>query len=646
MKISLANKNTALIISTLIFLLSIFLRSRMDVGGDSALNVDLAAKIAHGGKYYYDFFESNFPLTLWITLIPYSLSQFFNISPLIAADIFVDLIGIASLFFSARILKKSTLRPDHQNLLIISFALSFFLRNYALEVNEFVTKGSFLIALFFPYLSYSFPRKIALTKMDLIWRGSCAGLLCCLKPHYIILPLLIEIERFRQKKSLKFFVELDKLVIGAVGLIYLFLMLKFTPEFFEFIIPMSSATYSVYADPDFFWSRTVYHLFSKVSFLSGFFLVFARQQFTREDKILFLVFIAACLMIIVESLGCVDQEATFFALTNFIFIKIFYDFIRSKNFDFSQNKLVLGFLLIFLILEPSSITLLMQTTFFYWVIIAIVMVNFYRDLRDKKIKISLSLPPKLILLILLLIFVTLFVFVVKYVVTNAILIFLITIIFLFILFYYEKIRKNYYSKFSSAFVFFQLALILILIASYLTSIASTYRGQHIFKTPNFLSDNIINYSKAHLTKESDQISIWSYFISESFPALTSLRKVNNYVGSTAGILYNNIGNRFFKHYEASKTNLNSTLNYFLNDLKLQIRNLNMKIIFVDSHYPCKVGFLENYFDDAEFKKIFLENYHFAGRIFLSKKIKDNQENLDLSSYRTVYDFEIYVRNDE
>ena len=215
-----------------IFLLSIFLRSRIDVGGDSAVNIDLAAKIARGGRYYYDFFESNFPLTLWITVIPYSLAKLFNISPLITADFFVNLLGIISLFCSARILAKSTLRPDHQNLLIISFALGFFLRIHALEANEFVTKVSFLLALFFPYLSYSFDRKTTLTKSDLIWRGACAGLLCCLKPHYVFLPLLIEIDRFWKKKSLKFFLELDKLVIVAVGLIYLFLMFKFTPEFF------------------------------------------------------------------------------------------------------------------------------------------------------------------------------------------------------------------------------------------------------------------------------------------------------------------------------------------------------------------------------------------------------------------------------
>ena len=700
MKNFLENKNSALIFCTIIFLLSIFLRSRMDVGGDSSLNIDLAAKIFHGGKYYYDFFESNFPLTLWITIIPYSIAQFFNISPLIVADIFVDLIGIAALFFSARILKKSTLRSDHQNLLIISFALAFFLRIYALEVNEFVTKGSFLLVLFFPYLSYSLPRITPLTKADLIWRGTCAGLLCCLKPHYIILPLFIESERLWKKRSLKFFLELDKVVMAAVGLIYLILMLKFTPEFFEFIIPMSSISYLSYADPNFFWNSTNNHFISKVTFFGGFFLVFIRQKFTPEDKTLFLAFIASCLTIIAESLGCVDQEATFSALTSFIFIKISYDFVRSKTFDFSQNKLALGFLLILLIWEPYFIATLMKATFFYWVIVAIIIVNFYQDLRDKKVKIGLypnnlkipnffkvffmknrdgecklyqvvqchspseflqkrrrkssvssgclgiNWPPRVILLIMLLTFILLFAFAIRYVETNVILIPITAGIFLTILFFYEKVRKDYSRKFSSVFVFFQLALILSLVVSYLAVIASAYRGQNLFKTPNFLSDNIIAYSKANLAKESDQILIWSYFVSESFPAINSLGKINNSVGNTAGILHSNIGNRFLEREQGDAMNYDFVLNYFFNDLKLKVGNKNTKIIFIDDHYPCKIGFLENYFYDAEFKKIFLENYHFGGRIFLSREIKNNQQILDLPRGETVYDFEIYVRNDE
>ena len=280
------NKNSSFVACALIFLISIFLRSRIDIGGDSAFQINLAAKISKEGRYYYDFFESNFPLSFWIYVIPYRISQFLNISPIVSSDIFINLLGILSLFFSARILKESTLRIDHQNLIISSFALGFFLRVHALPVNEFATKTSFCLLLAFPYISFSFARKNPLTTAELIWRGIFAGLIPCLKPHYIFLPLLIEIDRFRQKKSLRFFVELDKLLIVVIGLGYLLLMLKFTPEFFEFMVPMWSSIYGPYVKISDFWGRVIYHLSSKIIFFSGFFLVFLRKKFAHEDRIL------------------------------------------------------------------------------------------------------------------------------------------------------------------------------------------------------------------------------------------------------------------------------------------------------------------------------------------------------------------------
>lgn len=71
----------------------------------------------------------------------------------------------------------------------------------------------------------------------------------------------------------------------------------------------------------------------------------------------------------------------------------------------------------------------------------------------------------------------------------------------------------------------------------------------------------------------------------------------------------------------------------------------MKIIFVYKNDPCRIGFLENYFHDKEFKKDFLENYHFAGSFFAIKEIAELR-NLDLPIYRLNYDFEIYARKNE
>lgn len=289
----------------------------------------------------------------------------------------------------------------------------------------------------------------------------------------------------------------------------------------------------------------------------------------------------------------------------------------------------------------------METNLFCWIITAIIIANFYQDLRKGCIKLSLPLSPKVALIALLLAFAALFVLTIKLVAANQNnFILFILIAFLIIFSLYEKVRKNYHPKFSSAFVFFKFALILNLTASYLVSIANAYNWQNISKTSHLLSDNIIGYSRANLKSESDQISIWTYFISESLLPIIYLGKENNNINSSVGFLYSNIGLRFFE-LQRDDNNKGSgffTMNYLFDNVKKQVRSKSMKIIFVDRGDLCKISFLENYFYDPEFKKIFLENYHFDGRIFLSQEVKNNKPVTDLPSYKTVYDFEIYVRN--
>ena len=109
-----------------------------------------------------------------------------------------------------------------------------------------------------------------------------------------------------------------------------------------------------------------------------------------------------------------------------------------------------------------------------------------------------------------------------------------------------------------------------------------------------------------------------------------------------------------------------TLSYIFEDLKKQIRNKNVKILFInnglkvfDRQDRCLIGFLEYYFQDPEFKKIFLENFSYQNRILNSRKVirptprimVNSKENPDIfsqvkpSKEVILYDFEVYVRRD-
>ncbi len=89
---------------------------------------------------------------------------------IIFTEILFNLIGIFSLYCSIFILKRSDLVKDPIafNLLIFSFAGGFFLQAFTTQFNEFYTRSSGFLAVFFPLFSFSFIKKSNLKNYDKI----------------------------------------------------------------------------------------------------------------------------------------------------------------------------------------------------------------------------------------------------------------------------------------------------------------------------------------------------------------------------------------------------------------------------------------------------------------------------------------------
>lgn len=651
----LGSKNFCLWSVSIIFLLSIFLRSRVDIGYDSGFYIEIAAKIAQGGRYYYDFFESNFPLSFFIHLIPYYIAQFTGFSQIIIADYFINFLGIISIVSSSYILKKSDLSKTHQNLIISSFALGFFLRIETLAYNEFLTKTSFYLALAFPYISYSFARKIPLSNKDKIWRGILAGLIPCLKPHYIILPIIIELNRFWQNKSPRFFLELDKLIMILVGCAYLVFMIKFTPEFFEYMVPMWSSFYHAYKSDNFIYYLS-YNIFAKIVIL-GVFLVFLKQRFSSQDKILFLVGLASCIILLLGDLISEDQGACFFGITTAVFVKFFYDFIKSQKDNLTTNDVfLLGGLLLLSFLD-EDLQIFRSLIFFWMIIIPIVSFCLYKKLQkdfpkfEKKYYLSYFLIASSAFVALS--YIAIILASQKSQIFNL----MSVLIFFGFLFLYEKFHQKYYQKFSSFFIFIQSCLAASLISFYIFTITDSYQGKAFYKSPNFFSESLIEYSKAHLKNKDEQVLIFSYHIFDKMPMVNFLGDGRSDEAIRTMFLFDKIGQK--KSEEA-----NFTTNYMMNNLKNRMSDKNTKILFINNltylmrKDRCTIEFLEYYFQDLEFRKIFLENYEYGGRIFAAtdlkeipqieflSKEKDSFDNIKLSKQEPLYDFEIYTRRDD
>lgn len=677
----IASKIFLLIACTLIFCLSIFLRSIIDIGPDTGVYLDLGREISRGSRYYYEFFESNFPLSFYIYALEHKFSQLCGISPIIMSEIFINALALLSIFWSAKILRRSTFYQNrsHYNLIIIAYFLGFFIRGNVIQLGEFGTKSSFLLICLFPYISFSFARLVEFKRSELISRGILMGLIPCFKPHYIIFPLLLELNRFYQTKSprnlLKFLSEIDKLVMLLVGVIYLFLMLKLTPEFFEFVVPMWPKIYSAYDDPKIFFDNFFHRLADQTAIYCFIFLVFTRLKFTPNDRVLLVLFLATSILITLENIGTIDQIGVLFATFTICFLKIIYDLIVSQKFSFRDNKFIMIALLIFPIFEmevlPKAIFGLSGFINIWWLVALVYPFIFCYGLHKKDrqkfsnfkknyltfAKISLAILVYFVLLAIVVLFLKYQGFF-GFMATNLFALFL-------VLFCFEKFYSKFEEKFSHFAVLVITASISCLLYAYIHPLSNLIPSKHYDTYPNKLSDAISYYSEKFAPQKQDSFLVFSDLIAHQFPVMNYLNKENYHVHNIERL----IAKRGFLGSSAAFPLSNDrdeifTLDYLFRDVKKQISNKDLKIIFINSRTPsfyqkdrCLIGFLEYYFTDPQFRKMFLQNFRFENRILTSVKIKnpvalipaDEEKKEDVfaqvkpSNEIIRYDFEVYVR---
>ncbi len=651
-----------------IILFSIFLRSTFDIGADTAFYISLGQKISEGEKYYDNFFESNFPISFYIYAIESRLAALSGINPIIMSEIVINLLGILAIFSSARILQHHNFaKKAHYNIIIISFCAAFFLRIAALGIGEFGTKTSFLLLLLFPYLSYSFLEEKLLTRKNLIWRGALIGLIPCFKPHYAILIIAIEIYKFWQIKSWKFFIKLDKLIALTILAIYLNFLIQITPEFLQFMVPMWSEFYSVYAKPELFFANSARHFVKNIGILALIAPMFLYLKISKDDKILIAAFIGASLLLILENIGTIDQEVIFYAITTVALFKFSYDFFSSKYFIFNENKFITCAFIILPIFDAENFfKAIFNLTNIWWALVPLCFVYYSRFVgagssRPLTCKISpvagRKTPPLRIQYFLFCIaLTTLSIYSLNHCKDNTNI--AINIIsFAFFLFIFEKFHKKTYHKFSTILIIVALAITSNFTFLYISSIKNAIIKDNYFVSPNASSAPLQHYIKTYATKKDESFLVISHWIFHQFPLIIYADK-HNYLKFAVALVYDDHKNRktMFSNDNPDRA---FVYGYLLDDLKKQILNEKIKVIIINyaddasgSREIETISSLEYCMLDPEFRKIFLQNFHFKNRILEYRKIEpklkiitsDKFSNLRPANTKLLYDFEIYIRN--
>lgn len=639
-------KNFASFAIILTALISIYAQTSRDIGYNSAFNLEVLLQNNH------NFFEVISLINFYLFLPATFLAKIFNISAILAAIIFINFLGILSLFFVKKIIERSNFLAEKllKNLLILSFSLAFFIRPIALIFNDFFTQESLILIFLLPYLAlwiaspscsnsiitkgedYSKSSLRALQrKSDLL-----AILIILINPFFVILIFTIEINKFLKKEIIR-----SKFLIRIMVIFTIIFAYFYYDKFYlnSFLLSFSNSLY--------FTQESIRVIFRE-DFLPIIYFISASYLFVKNNQTLQKLYLIIFAIFAVLFFDIFSDFSARFLILNLALPLIFttcYLLVKNGNFDFRNYAI---FLLIILFISQFdaknifSLGLDISSLFFLFII-------YFRFAKEKKID-EVFYPKSLknILIfssIFLLTIIT--AFYQKFAYFSW---FLSSIIFAnFIYFAQKNFAKDKLNLLSSCVILLVLSYFISLNLASIFAYKNFHQEAFALKSPNFLSSEIINISKKNLAKNENLIIISSDNLAAN--SLIYLQKDNL-------IRIKNL--KFFiekMDCQLSKTARNNEIEcggkmqkMLLENLITQIADKKTKLIFIkNSNGFCEISFMEKLLQNKEFAEVFLKNYQFYNRVIEEdnfEKInffKNDEQESKIKFKKIINDFEIYIK---
>lgn len=595
-----------------IVLLSFYKRSMIDIGQDSGLYLEIVQKILDGKKYYDDFFEYNFPLSFLLLTPPVYIANLLNLSPIIIADYFINLLAILSLIWAYKILKNSQKIKSQTELsiLIICFTAGFFIRGKTLIFNEFLTKTSFLLIFFYPFFSYYFYGVENLRKVQKIYLGILSGLIISINPNFIILVGFFEIYRIFKSRNIKSLLEIHNLFCVFFVILYAFLIFIFFKSFLENFTYMMSIYHEykfVYQIKELIENHHLIFIKLRDHYIVyiALILIYIRNLPKNELKNYLILAVISVFLIIFSKNFYPDQEIIFSSMgLSFVMIN-FVNFLKHNKISILRNWLLFISLSIFCFLSSETFPLI-SSLLYYLGFPTLFYLIFFGHFSNSKnffyIKIFLTI---LIVSLIILKFYSFELF------NIFLIIFLLIIAFINLNLFTKKygINKNFFHIVNFIVFFATIGFL----GDYFRAVFDNYSSGEIhfsFQSPNHQNQSLFEITKSSL-KEGDNLIIFGDYIENSYP----FRNYAKFYNESEFSQYNFIGTSL-KYPQIHKTNENYN-NKALKALQKQIINPKNKLIILYNDRECSINNVEFLIrNDPEIKKYFVENFQFLTQNFI------------------------------
>lgn len=325
------NRNICWIVGLAMVVLSLWMRSGMYLGTDPAFYYLTAERILQGERYYYDFFEPNFPINFYIFSIPVILHNITGIAPVTSFYIFVTLVALTSIYFSSLILKKTSVYQDgvFYNFLIMAIFIGHFFPICTFSGNLIGTKTLLFLSFVLPYFCSFFweaDNKKIPTNIAIII-GIFAGLTVCLKPHYVIFPIVMELYLIIKHRSLRYSFRPMNYAIIAVNLLHISWLLAFVPEYLSKLAPILMVSYHGIRN-EFFLTSIKWTIVEQLFIII--IILFSKSPKSSARTILLYGLIATGIIFGLEGLYSGDQQTILYFFDGMLLAKIVLDLVRHK----------------------------------------------------------------------------------------------------------------------------------------------------------------------------------------------------------------------------------------------------------------------------------------------------------------------------
>ncbi len=221
------------------------LQSQLFLEGDVGFLIHAAKKLAAGGSYSTQFFETNPPMILYLYMPIVWIANISQGSEYVIARVYVMILVAVSLFLSDRC---ATTLLEQQPLVRGGLLVMIILVLLFLPANQFAQREHMMMILTMPYWFLAAARFTSVSPIKPFYAvmiGLLAALGFALKPFFLI-PLVL-VECYGMLNSRRFFswLRVENVMICMLLPIYLVSIYRFQRDYIEVILPLVSRYYFI-----------------------------------------------------------------------------------------------------------------------------------------------------------------------------------------------------------------------------------------------------------------------------------------------------------------------------------------------------------------------------------------------------------------